>query len=539
MKKRKVETCYDTMVIGTGIGGLTAGLRIARQGYRVLFLESAKILGGMLNPFTRRGLHFDVGIHYLAQAGPGEDLRNGLNGLGLDEVRFREINPECIDRYVFHDYEARLVKGIDRWGDVLAADFPHEERNIRRFLELLKRIDALWRSSGGGRTLLCVARLLPHGGEVLRLFRLTFNQLLSHYFEDPLLKGTIGLTGVDLGTSPGRFSALGSVILLNYFLGGAYYPVGGGGSLRDAYVRALRKYDAEFLRDRRVVRIERRSDGCFCLHTHDEECFVGKSVVSNVEVRQTLDMLGNLEPSRWARNKADTLRPGLSAFCVFLATDLDITQHGISDTNIWSFPHADLEEPYRRAYAGELADPPPFFLTSPTLKDPSRQRAPSGVHTLELITMTSGDPFRKWFPGRSMHRDGEYNQAKDAVIERLVCEVEKRYIPGLREHLLHREGSTPATVWHYVRSHDGGSFGAEHSPDQYALRRFLPTIGIPGLYLAGASVFGGGISPCFQSGRAAAAWTMKYLAKHHPARRAAAVAVTPRRLFSLKRGVHR
>ena len=254
-----METCYDTVVIGTGIGGLTAGLQLAREGYSVIFLEAAKVFGGMLNPFARKKINFDVGIHYIAQAGPGETLRTSLDALGLEEVQFREINPECIDRYIFNDYEARLVKGIDNWGDRLVADFPKEERSIRRFLKLMKRIDALAHGGGAGQVASRVARLLLHGGDVVRLFRTTFGELLGRYFKDPHLISTFGGCGGDIGLPPGRLSALAGIVLLNYFLGGAYYPVGGSGAMRDAYVNALQGHGAEFKRSRRVEKIRRRA----------------------------------------------------------------------------------------------------------------------------------------------------------------------------------------------------------------------------------------------------------------------------------------
>ena len=512
-----MENRYDTIVVGTGIGGLTAGLKLARQGYSVALLEAARAFGGMLNPFARKKIHFDVGIHYLGQAGPGETLRTGLDELGLSEVRFREIDPECIDRYVFRGYEARLVKGIDRWGDLLVADFPREEKNIRRFLELMKRVDALMAGDSRGVSVKDVARALPFAGDLVRLLRLTFGELLRRSFSEPLLVSVFGGCGGDIGLPPGRLSALAGVVLLNYFLGGAYYPVGGSGAIRDAYVRALTGLGATLERSQRVERIARRGDGLFEVLTHRGDLFVGRSVVSNVDVTDTLGLLSGLRASRRTRRKAPRLRPSLSAFCVFLATDLDLTRYGITDANIWHYDNPDIDAVYEQVYRGELPDPPAFFLTAPTLKDPDAGRAPPGVHTLELITMAVPEPYKPWFDSRSMRRGAAYEDAKERIAERLIAEVE-RYVPELSRHLLHKESATPATVWHFVRGREAGIYGPEHSPDQYGLRRFLPGIGIPGLYLAGASVFGGGVSPCFKSGQLAADYAAKYLRRRRPVR---------------------
>ena len=66
---------WDAIVVGTGVGGLAAGLALARKEHSVLLLEAGKQFGGMLNPFARKQYHFDVGVHYVGEAGPRQAMR--------------------------------------------------------------------------------------------------------------------------------------------------------------------------------------------------------------------------------------------------------------------------------------------------------------------------------------------------------------------------------------------------------------------------------------------------------------------------------
>lgn len=512
------EHTYDTVIVGTGIGGLTAGLTLARAGHSVLLLEAGKQFGGMLNPFMRRKFHFDVGVHYVGEAGPGQGMRRMLDALELD-IDFREINPDCIDRYVFGDYEARLVKGLERWIEVLVADFPHQASNLRRFADFMKACKALLATFQGRPSLARTRQMARHPTRLLRVLRQPFSQLLAAFFDDPLLRAVFAGPGGDIGVPPSRASALVSVAVLLHFLEGGYYPVGGSGAIRDAYVDQLKHHGAEMLRNRLVSDIEVRGDHDFVVHTQRGEAFHARSVVSNADIKQTLDMVSGAQPHWLVRRKMRNLRPSLGAFCLFIGTDLELSDYGITDANIWHYGTPDIEAGYAPAFRDEMPTQPFFFLTAPTLKDPETVRAPEGHHTLELITFVPNAPFRRWFDAPLKRRGEDYEALKADLTEKLLTGAE-HYVPDLRDHIVVQEASTPATVWHFVRGQDGGIYGPEHSPSQSVPWRFLPQIGIPGLYLAGASVFGAGIHTCLSSGMVAAQVTQHHLRKAHSGWRA-------------------
>lgn len=107
---------YDVIVIGSGAGDLAAALEIARADRSLLMLEAAPTFGGCLKPMEKAGYRFHMGVHYVGQLAEGDRFWKALDGLGLTErVRFFELDPEAIDRYVFPDFELRLCKGKERF----------------------------------------------------------------------------------------------------------------------------------------------------------------------------------------------------------------------------------------------------------------------------------------------------------------------------------------------------------------------------------------------------------------------------------------
>lgn len=504
------ERSFDVVVVGSGIGGLLAAVTVATAGKSVLMLEAGKQHGGYTNPFKRGKYSFDPGLHYIGECGPGQQMTRMFERLGLaDTIRFRELDPDGFDRLVFPGYEVKTPKGADVYRDRLVKDFPRERAGLDKFFAILAEfrvaLSALARMKGL-RSLLDVA---PHVPLLLKYGRATYGELLDPLIKDPLLKAVLAGQGGDYGLSPRRASALIGLGVLDHYLGGAYFPLGGSKGLRDGLVHALEARGGTHRRNARVGRIvvdRGRVTGVECQGI----TFHAKAVISNVDASVTYGQLLRADDvPRRARKKAEATRQSLASICLFVGTDLDVAKLGMTDANIWHYPSVDLDGVYDVMARGSLPADDFFFLSSPSLKDPDNPgKAPPGHNTLELVTLAPFEPFAEWAGLKSMRRGKQYEELKARLADRYLGCIEK-YVPGIRDHVTVLEVATPVTNITYAASPKGSIYGPEHTPDQMGPFRFAPKGAVPGLFLCGSSTMGAGIVPCAVSGNQAGKLALK------------------------------
>ena len=90
---------WDTIVLGSGISGLTAATALARCGQRVLVLEQHSVAGGLTQSFERHGWSFATGVHYVSGVGPDGQLGRMLRWLTDGALQFADCgNPYDIVR---------------------------------------------------------------------------------------------------------------------------------------------------------------------------------------------------------------------------------------------------------------------------------------------------------------------------------------------------------------------------------------------------------------------------------------------------------
>jgi phytoene dehydrogenase-like protein len=503
---------WDAVVIGSGLGGLSAGAYLAANGRRVLVCEQYDVAGGCSQTFRRkREWQFDVGLHYVGGVRSG-DIASVLRGVGLEgRMTWVELDPDGFDTLRFPRHEVRVPKGWDRYGDRLAAAFPHEREALERCLGILEGVAGQLRRVPMPRSTLDYLRYPLRAGTVVAWGMRPLTDLFDHCRLSPEARAVLVAQSGDYATPPSRTPvALHAGLLDHYLDEGAYYLRGGGQTLAAHLLDVIHTHGGRVRTHARVEHIAVRDGRVRGVRLAGGEQIAAGTVISTADLKQTYTRLldPSAVPARW-RARVEGFRMATPLFCVYLGLDRDLRET-MPSTNYWVHPDYDPEAAYATAGSDTLGDAPPVYMTSASVKDPEGHgHAPPGCSTLELMTWATPSPAAWGVPGADpadggYRKDPAYRQAKDALAERLI-DVAEDVLGDVRPHIRWQEAATPLTHERYTLSSNGASYGIELATDQTGPRRPAPRTPVAGLYLAGASARRGhGIVGALAGGRDAA-----------------------------------
>ncbi len=500
------NTHWDAIVIGSGMGGMTAAAALSNVGHKVLLLEQHQTLGGLTHSFTRDEFTWDVGVHYLGHMAPGDRERALLDwvcdtpmdfvslGSIYDTVHIGSAEPLSLSR----PYEAQELDLKDR--------FPDEARAIEAWTHAMREgRDAVMR--------IFPTRAMPEiAGDVLDWWNRraiskwcarTTQEVIDDLTDNRELAAVLAAQWGDHGGRPSKASFAMHALIAGYYLeSGSWYPVGGSAAFAEHMLPTISRNGGDVRAATRVLGLLVEDNTVVGVRTESGEEIRADAVISDIGARETLDTLlpEDCGPADW-KAELRGLPSSIAHFNVFLGFEGDIESAGATKSNHWFFPTGDADVVWTDA---PDAPPPHMTVSFGSLKNPAHDPGLRQKHTGQLIFWADWETVAKWADQPPGNRGEEYAEFKRRAEATLMAEFEKRF-PGLAKMVVYQDLATPLSTVSFTGHRKGAFYGLDVTPERVVCDGLRAKTPVPGLYLAGQDVASPGIPGALWGGMLSAA----------------------------------
>ncbi|KAI4877125.1 hypothetical protein NFI96_026476 [Prochilodus magdalenae] len=517
--KYDVPQKLDAIVIGSGVGGLTAAAVLAKLGKKVLVLEQNDQAGGLCQTFTKDGFEFDSAFHYVGQVHENSFLKIAFDQITDGQLCFAELDPH-VDTVVIgtgKQYKQYTIYSGKRQMEAhLKKQFPNDTKAIEEFFKIMKTCSRKIH-------LLCDLKLVPLWfarfilwsgiadwiSPIFKYSRTSTSQMISSLTDNKDLLTV--LSHICYGVPPKDSSSMITAMFLHHSKRGSFYPKGGASEIPYHIIPVIEKNGGKVLVKAPVSRIlvdkKGRAYGV-TVKTVDEEVEIRAPVViSNAGSVSTFHEL--LPPEIKSKPEVmdclENMKPGRGFFQVFAGFNATQEELGIPSTSYRLYKSNDMDTALEEYFSMDEEDAPDnipmMYMSFPSAKDPTSKIRFPGQSRMMIHTVVNSKWFGKWKGIAEEDRGEDFNRFKMRFANHLfdwACV----HFPKLREKLVMLHAVSPINM-HGLGAPRGAMLSAEHNLERFhplTIAKTRSTTPIKNLYLSGQDVFSSGVSGAVHGG---------------------------------------
>lgn len=494
---------YNTIIIGGGLAGLTAGATLTKFGKKVLLLEQHHKPGGCATTFKRGDFIIEVGLHEMSGLTENGSITSIFKMLEVDKnVQFEKV-PEFYG-VVSNTKDFVMPHGYDAATKALINKYPEDEKGIKRFMKLIagtrKEAINLPRSPLKQKLIYPLMPLLYPN--LVEATKHTVGSWLDKYITNEQAKLDLVAHIVYWGDDPYTLSMYYLAVPFSGFIeNGGHFIKGGSQQLSNYLASYIEKNGGSVLLGKRVEKIitnDGKATGVTFRDSFNDSSEPVTILCDNVVANCAIPTVPSLleEPySTQLQQKISSKTNSCSLLCMYLGFNTDVEKFGVKYySNVFQGEDVTTLKDIYNNHHGDWSKRRFIFV--------DYNKVDSGLapaHKSEGV-ICAVDYIEDW---ENLNKE-DYKAKKEAIAQVLLQRLEKQY-PGIRNSIEYYEVSTSKTIKRYTSNPSGSVYGYAQTKEQIGSKRFRNNFLIPNLYFASAWAFpGGGFEGSIQGGFLAA-----------------------------------
>jgi all-trans-retinol 13,14-reductase len=407
------------------------------------------------------------------------------------------------DRAVIEGDTYDFVSGYENQVKQLISYFPKEEKGIRAYFRMLKKVS-------GKSIMFFSERTMPQWlsnslGYFLRkgfykYSDLSTREVISMFTSDPKLTAVLCAQCGNYGLPPGKSSFAIHAMIVDHFLEGGNYPVGGASSIHSSFTEVLEAHGGTLAVKAQVKKIMIDQNKAVGVEMENGDRIYGKKIISNAGVHNTFNRL--MDPVKESSDEArrvNEIGPSLSHVCLYIGLNGSDQELRLPKHNIWCYNSYRIDDDFESHFNHTPEKSPVVYISFPSAKDPAWPEHHPGTATIQVVGSFPYKAMQQWEHLAWHNRGDTYNALKEKIADYLLLKLHE-VIPGLHGKIAWQELSTPLSTRHFTGYESGEIYGIEHTPKRFRLRDLRPQTRYKNLYLTGQDIVCVGVGAALFSG---------------------------------------
>ena len=464
------------IIIGSGLGGLSCGVILARQGYRVTVLEQGVQVGGCLQCFSRRGGKFETGMHFIGSASEGQTLDRLLSFLEVKpDITLSQLDPTGYDVVSLCGQHFRFANGREPFIEQMSQYFPAQRDNLVRYFDLVDKV-------ASASSLHSLKNVETDKAVNMEYQLRSINEVIDEVISDPLLAkvlvGNLPLYAAEKDKTP--FST--HAFIMDFYNQSAYRIVGGSDQVANSLVSTIERYNGKVLTRSKATKIVCDETHATGVEVNGEAFMEADIVISDAHPMRTLELLDTNLIRPAFRKRINAIPQTVGGFSVYLhfkenaVPYMNANFYGYLQDSPWDCEHYDD------------ASWPKGYLYMHLCHEPQPQFARTGV----MLSYMQMADVEKWKGTRVGHRGDDYEAFKHEKAERLLSTLEREF-PELHGQITDYYTSTPLTYLDYTGTEGGSMYGIAKDVSLGAACRVPHRTRVPNVLQTGQNINSHGI----------------------------------------------